>query len=278
VNQYQYNGKELQDELDLGWLDYGMRMYQPEIGRWGAVDPLAEKYYPVTPYAYVANSPVSLMDPNGAEIWLSFTYQNEDGEEVTTRLEYRNKALYTEGGDEYDGSDTADPVFQLVKDQLNAIQELTEGKEGGDEVAKIFSDLQSTDKDHDINIFLEPANEEGESAEEKHVNFNRDSNLLFSGSVTYFNPLETRYKDGDKVEESNPMIQLLHELKHAHDRQIGTRRGSRGVRNIVTRKIQTGDDYEFRAVDTENILRKALGVPRRTTYGGARVPDLFVNH
>ena len=32
-NQYQYNGNEMQDKLNLRWLDYGARMYMPEIGR-----------------------------------------------------------------------------------------------------------------------------------------------------------------------------------------------------------------------------------------------------
>jgi|JI10StandDraft_1071094.scaffolds.fasta_scaffold00858_15 RHS repeat-associated protein len=66
-NPLLYNGKELQDELNLGWLDYGARMYMPEIGTWGGIDPLAAKFHSSSPYSYAFNSPIVALDPDGRE-------------------------------------------------------------------------------------------------------------------------------------------------------------------------------------------------------------------
>ena len=55
------------------YLDFGARLYDPRSAAWLSQDPMAEKYYYISPYAYCAGDPLNLVDPEGTD-WL---FQNE---------------------------------------------------------------------------------------------------------------------------------------------------------------------------------------------------------
>ncbi len=65
---YKYNGKELDTDRGLNMYDYSARYMDPALGRFNTMDPLAEKYYSMSPYGYCAGNPVRFFDPNGKNV------------------------------------------------------------------------------------------------------------------------------------------------------------------------------------------------------------------
>lgn len=75
--KYRMQNKEWQDELGLNWYDFGGRAYIPDIVRTPQIDPLAEKFYDLSPQSFLNNNPLSFIDPTGmgTEDW----YKDKNG-------------------------------------------------------------------------------------------------------------------------------------------------------------------------------------------------------
>ena len=75
---YKYCGKYLDRKHGLDLYDYGARLYDPSAAFWTSPDPLCEKYYNISPYAFCNDNPVTFIDPDGRK-WKTL----EDKEKAT---------------------------------------------------------------------------------------------------------------------------------------------------------------------------------------------------
>ena len=67
--RYGFNGKENDNDVkgEGNQQDYGMRVYDPRLGRFLSVDPLSRQYPWYTPYQYAGNIPIRFIDRDGKE-------------------------------------------------------------------------------------------------------------------------------------------------------------------------------------------------------------------
>jgi RHS repeat-associated protein len=88
---YKFGGKELNEMHGLNQYDFHARRMSRDIPRFTTIDPLAEKYYNISPYAYCVNNPVRFVDPTG--MWIIDENKNlvaEKGDNAWTFAKYLN--------------------------------------------------------------------------------------------------------------------------------------------------------------------------------------------
>lgn len=66
---FRFTGKELDKQNGLNMYDFGARLFDVAgVPMWTSMDPLAEEYYPYSPYSYCAGDPVNKFDPDGRAV------------------------------------------------------------------------------------------------------------------------------------------------------------------------------------------------------------------
>ena len=143
-NRWLFSGKESQSFLyaNIPLLDFGARMYNPTIARWTTSDPMSEKYYGISPYVYCLGNPISIIDPNGMDIWT----MDEKGNVVWVK-ESDDHRLYYMNNDGLLSDDYVSVSDRSILDDLTKTEAKVDGgakvsshtsKSGINDIFKVF--------------------------------------------------------------------------------------------------------------------------------------------
>ena len=137
--RFTFTGKEKDEETGYGY--FGARYMDHELmTMWLSVDPLADKYPGISPYAYCAWNPVKLVDPDGREMWKpemledgTINYVKEKGDNAKTLQEQYNLS-----------EDAATKLYATMKD--GKISGESAKVVTGNEVLKLRAGENSTER------------------------------------------------------------------------------------------------------------------------------------
>jgi RHS repeat-associated protein len=260
-----YTGKERDAETGLDY--FGARYYLGAIGRWGGVDALTDQYPSWSPYTYVLNSPLRLVDPDGREVVIKY---EEDGEEKTYKYA---------PGTSYDGDN------EFVKTVISYLNEVSTTEVTAFIINELVGSKNTFTIVSDVNSFFTPDNT-------RHANIG--GFVTGSGGTLHFDmsgkPL---FGANGRLDEPRPDSDLLHELSHALDANRGLNDNreinSEGVLYDATSSSGVHQSHqgflrvaEWSATYRENQYRQERGYPLRgyyiSTNRGVPMPPLMLRN
>lgn len=149
--RYKFTGKERDEET--GYDYFGARYLSSILSHWLSVDPLADKYPNISPYAYCSWNPVRYVDPNGeyfnkANEQIAQTVQNATQVKVHEALgnNDRMRELASTLIDLIDMRYDTDHEYRFESDSKNPRTSCSKDKEDGHQIISMYSNLELLDE------------------------------------------------------------------------------------------------------------------------------------
>lgn len=195
TNKFDFTGKERQIDFNLNIIDFGARIYDPSISRWGIIDPMAEKYSSLSSYTFSNNNPLRFIDPDG-----------RDPQDISTQTKYQ---ITYNGKNKHTVTQTTTTTATIMKDDGTATKTTTTNttsvsfktSTNKDGVVKLtYTGASRNTTSSSINGVMPLVPEGGRSFLQTPQNGVYKSNEIFSNSQNYSS------QDANKVFQGNTQL------------------------------------------------------------------------
>ncbi|MBR1727437.1 MAG: hypothetical protein IJ724_12480 [Muribaculaceae bacterium] len=189
IQPYKYGTKELDRQNGLDWYDSQARMYDPLLGRTPTMDPLSEKYYPISPYAWCGGNPILLADLNGQKLVFADGSSRQFQHDFKITQEYLNN------------HNVGDLIAKLDKREEVIIISETDGKSSFDAKTNTLSWNPTGGVLTDLGVELSPAtvlNHEADHALQELENPDKKKQDKATPNAQFHNEEEHRVIEGSE--------------------------------------------------------------------------------